>query len=160
LTRGFWFVFPCGAHTIRAWGSAFSGLERVYVDDALVSERRSGSRDSEHAVSVAGSPYRIVFKTLNLLKGSLECRLLKDGRVVRAYAIRPSERGALRGKSGVVLAVLTGVAIGGALGFLDVSENFRRGAYLVGGVLVVLVWTLARRGSGSFLVVEETTTQT
>ena len=78
LSRGFWFVFPLEGKTIRAWGGC-TGLERVYVDDGVVSEHRSIGTKSVHVFSIDGDNYAIWFKTIDMLKGQLECTLIKNG---------------------------------------------------------------------------------
>jgi len=68
VEKGFWFVFPTGDHTIRAWGSCITGLERIYVDDVVVSECRSVRRTGTHSFLVAGHNYTVVFKTISMMK--------------------------------------------------------------------------------------------
>lgn len=88
IKDGFWFVFRSGNHFIRAWGSSATGMERVYVDENLVSERRTVSKDSVHSFSVGGEDYAIAFKTTSILKGDLQCRLFKNGTVIKAYMLK------------------------------------------------------------------------
>jgi hypothetical protein len=85
VTKGIWFVFALGEKTIRAWGSGLSGLERVYVDDAVVSEQRSIGRSSTHKFALAGQSYVVVIKIISILKVKIECTLLRDGNAIGAY---------------------------------------------------------------------------
>ncbi len=113
LSRGFWFVFPLAGRTIRAWGGC-SGLERVYVDDGVVSEHRSIGTKSVHVFSIDGDNYAIWFKTIDLLKGQLECTLLKNGVTLKSYMMSKY----IRDKSFFWVALLLlYIAGGGALGF-------------------------------------------
>ena len=86
FARGFWFVFHDSGRTIRAWGSAFSGLERVYVDDAVVSEGRNLKREGVHQFTIGGVGYSITFRNSSVLKGPLVCRLEKNRLVVKALS--------------------------------------------------------------------------
>jgi hypothetical protein len=83
---GFWFVFHDGGRTIRAWGSALSGLERVYVDDAVVSQGRNLEREGVHQFAIGGIGYSITFKNSSVLKGPLVCRLEKNGLVIKSLS--------------------------------------------------------------------------
>jgi len=107
VAKGFWFVFSAGDHTIRAWGSCITGLERIYVDDAVVSECRRIGRTSTHTFSATGRNYTVVFKNISIMKGQLECSLLSDGKVLKVYLAKysgPKNFSAMR------------LAIGGAVG--------------------------------------------
>jgi hypothetical protein len=86
FARGFWFVFHDGGRAIRAWGSAFSGLERIYLDNAIVSEGRNLKREGIHQFSIDGVGYSITFRTSNVLKGPLVCRLEKNGLVIKSLS--------------------------------------------------------------------------
>lgn len=88
LRRGIWFVFPLPEGTVHAWGSCLSGLERVYVDGQLVSERRSARRASSHAFDVRGRPHTLVFRSSDLLKGRLECSVAAEGKWLAGAAAR------------------------------------------------------------------------
>jgi hypothetical protein len=83
---GFWFVFHDGGRTIRAWGSTFSGLERIYVDNAIVSEGRNLKREGIHQFSIDGVGYSITFRASSVLKGPLVCRLEKNGLVIKSLS--------------------------------------------------------------------------
>ncbi len=80
LSQGAWFVFPLNSMTIRAWGSGMSGLERIYLDNTLVSEQKNRfNRISIHNFAIDGEPFSVTFKTQGCLTFWLECSLAKDG---------------------------------------------------------------------------------
>jgi len=72
LSGGTWFVLSSGPNVIRVWGSSLSGLERVYVDEALVSERRSLGRVSLHEFSLDGQQHCVAIAVKHLGM-QLEC---------------------------------------------------------------------------------------
>lgn len=86
---GIWFVFPLHEHIVRGWGSR-SGLERVYVDDRVVSEHRSFGRTSVHAFTVGTERCELRFVTQSYFKGPLECTLSCAGKPVAAFCARYS----------------------------------------------------------------------
>lgn len=88
LRHGIWFVFPLEPGTVRAWGSCLSGLERVYVDDRLVSERRNLGLGSSHAFPLGGRSCSVSFHTADVLRGRLECTLAEEGTVLRTAVAR------------------------------------------------------------------------
>lgn len=84
IKNGFWFVFPVQGATIRFWGSGLTGMERIYVDDQVVSEHRSLGKLSEHRFSVNGDNFTITFTVVSLLRGPLECRLFRSSTLIGA----------------------------------------------------------------------------
>ena len=84
VKNGAWFVFPMQGYTIRVWGSLLTGIERVYVDDQIVSEHRSLGKLSEHRFSRNGEDFLATYTTVSLLRGPLECRLFRGGTLVGA----------------------------------------------------------------------------
>jgi len=85
---GIWFVFSDEGHRIAAWGSAFTGLERIHVDGALVSEKRALQRKSAHEFDVAGRCYHVSFETRHGRDAAVCCRLDKDGAPVGVLRAR------------------------------------------------------------------------
>jgi len=112
-----WFVFHDGEHIIRAWGSSFSGLERVYVDDEVVSEQRNLKRSSGHAFAIDSDRYVVRFVVVNLLKGQLNCRLLKNGDLLKS--IVSGYVGTMFSFSGFLLSVVAAGLVAGSAAFLQ-----------------------------------------
>jgi hypothetical protein len=112
LTNGVWFVFPLGQRTIRAWGSAASGLERIYVDHVVVSERRSASRRSTHEFTIEGEPYSVTFVTGGRFRMQLDCTLARSDIPLKTFEAR-ANRAAMPVRMGLSLAggVIVGLAI-------------------------------------------------
>ena len=73
----------------RAGGSSISGKEFVYINDELVSTKRSKSTLSEHEFSVDGNNYKLEFDVLDKLKGELACRLYCEDKLVKLFAAHP-----------------------------------------------------------------------
>ena len=86
---GLWFVFDLPEKKIRAWRGA-NGLERVYVNDVIVSERRSfESTTNGHVFIMDEHFYDIIFKGIKSLRdGGIECILLQDYEVLKAQRIK------------------------------------------------------------------------
>lgn len=115
LRDGIWFVFALDGHIVRGWGSR-SGLERVYVDDQIVSEHRSFGRTSVHAFSVGTRPCELRFVTRSYLKGALECTLSCAGKPVAAFRVRYSSP--LFSWKRLVLALVLGALTGWGVSYL------------------------------------------
>lgn len=79
-SKGMWFVFHDGPNVIRAWGSYWTGLERIYFNDDLVvySAERAEQFDFYHE----GNHYRLEFCTRSVAIGQLRCTFIKDGEVI------------------------------------------------------------------------------
>ena len=111
LGKGAWFVFPLGSMTVRAWGSGISGLERIYVDNTLVSEQKNRfNRISVHNFAIDGEPYSVTFKTQGCFTFWLECSLAKDGVPVKTLLAK-QERSSCSPKR-LFLSIIAGVIIG------------------------------------------------
>lgn len=111
VTNGIWFVFPAEGKVIRAWGSSVSGLERIYVDDAVVSEHRSAGRGSEHYFLVDGDQYSISFNVKGRLRTDLECVLAKDGVPIKTF-IAKYDMTTVSSPKRLVMSLFAGVLIG------------------------------------------------
>lgn len=76
-TRGYKFYFQEGDNQIACFGSYVSGKEEVYVNDELVSTKRSLGFKSVHSFMIEEHTYSVVYKLSNILNGQVKCSLLK-----------------------------------------------------------------------------------
>lgn len=80
LWNGIWCYFEIDGHDIAFFGSCFNGMERVYVDDELVSERRNlVNFKGTHSFKIDDSEYVLVFELENMITGKYTCSLGKPG---------------------------------------------------------------------------------
>lgn len=79
---GYKFYFQDGDNQIACFGSYFTAKEEVYINDDLVSSKRSINVKSNHEFEFENSQYQVTFDMLNILTGRLECSLYKDRKVV------------------------------------------------------------------------------
>lgn len=85
---GLWFVFDLPEKKIHAWRGA-NGLERVYVNDVIVSEHRSFGSTSGHVFIIDEHFYDIIFKGISFLRDTgIECTLLQDYEVLKIQRIK------------------------------------------------------------------------
>lgn len=145
ILKGIWFVFPVEGCTIRAWGSAGSGLERVYLDDTIVSERRSAGRVSIHTFEFAGQTYDIEFRVRSMLRAHLECMLRKNGTVIKAYA---AKYGSALGVRRILALVVGGAAVGFTVPFF--TNQLWVAPAVVAIVLLVIRFSRAWRDRSRF----------
>ena len=89
IRNGYDFRFEFNGLSFRAGGSSVSGKEFVYVNDELVSSKRSQSTLSEHEFSLNDNHYKLEFEVLDKAKGELACRLYCDDKLVKLFAARP-----------------------------------------------------------------------
>ncbi len=86
IKDGIWFVYEDGNNVIKIWGSSISGKEKVFLNETLVSEKRSMRMKSEHAFSDStGSKYIVTFTTTNLMKGILECKIFRNDEQIKTF---------------------------------------------------------------------------
>jgi hypothetical protein len=87
VLQGLWFVFHHGNHRIALWTSSFTGREELYVDDALVAEKRTLALVSSFEFAVGATQYAVELSTRNLLRGISSCVLRADGVSVAALEL-------------------------------------------------------------------------
>ena len=58
---GVWFYQTIHGHQLAVYGSYFSGKERIWLDDELVSEKNSMKLRSRHGIDIEGQTYEIDF---------------------------------------------------------------------------------------------------
>lgn len=78
-TKGLWFVFKDGEHFIRAWGSYWTGIERIYFDEQLV--LHSPTRAQAYEFTRAANHYRVEFCNQSVAIGQLHCAFYKNGQL-------------------------------------------------------------------------------
>ncbi|MEC8225559.1 MAG: hypothetical protein VX010_05350, partial [Pseudomonadota bacterium] len=80
---GYKFYFQDGDNQIACFGHIMSGKEKIYVNDELVSEKRSFGFKSHHDFNYQGNAYAVDFAMQNILTGKLECSFYKTGKLVK-----------------------------------------------------------------------------
>ena len=78
LSKGMWYVFHDGADVIRAWGSGWAGLERIYFNDELVSRHNHLSRLESMSFEKRNHRYRIECVSTSLQKWQAHCVFWRD----------------------------------------------------------------------------------
>lgn len=80
---GYKFYFQDGDNQIACFGSFFTGKEEVYINDDLVSSKRSVGVRSEHHFEFAGNSYQIAYEMKNIISGRLECTFYKNKKLMK-----------------------------------------------------------------------------
>jgi len=75
---GYKFYFQDGDNQIACFGSAFTGKEEVYINDDLVSSKRSLGLKSKHQFYLEKMDYQIEYTMKNYLTGRVECTFYKN----------------------------------------------------------------------------------
>ena len=91
--RGIRAFFDVDDITITFWGSAWTGLEVVKLDDRVVSRKRSLRFQTRHQFEHAGVRYEIVFRILSLLRGAMEIELYRNGELIDSDRARQNKIG-------------------------------------------------------------------
>jgi len=90
LIRGYSFTFEYKGHRIKAWFSALTGAEKVFVDGELVSSQRNFKRDTKNTFILDEEEYSTSLSVTSIIKGPFTCELLKKGiPVKRQHLIFP-----------------------------------------------------------------------
>ncbi|MEW8627699.1 MAG: hypothetical protein AB2551_18260 [Candidatus Thiodiazotropha sp.] len=81
--EGIWFVFQHLGYIIVA-GGKINGKEYVFVNDELVSEKRSIKTNSQHEFSYDNLSYRVIFNVNNVFTNNMDCSLFCSDEIVKA----------------------------------------------------------------------------
>lgn len=73
-------MFSDGEHRVLAWGSYWTGLERIYFDDELVLQ--SSTREEVFEFQRNNTRYRIEFCPHSIAIGQLRCAFFRDGELL------------------------------------------------------------------------------
>ena len=143
--HGYWFHIEDGEDDITVNASSWSGMERVFINDELVSKHRRLTFKSKHQIEHNGAAYEVALTPQNLLTGKYVCEVIKNGASIGTKTIA-----FLSGTPGQVLAKLVpffgfGMLVGAGsvvLGKVLVSTSFAYGMTLgipVGIALAVAI---------------------
>lgn len=80
LSKGMWYVFYDGNDIIRAWGSGWTGLERVYFNDELVVRHHHFKRLESVSFEKNNHRYQIQCFSTSLQKWQAHCSFWRDGK--------------------------------------------------------------------------------
>ncbi len=131
---GFWFVFLHAGHQFALWVSGVSAKEEIYLDGALVLQRRKVLLDSSHELAIDGKRFRIELSTKSVRKGAFQCLLYEGNDLVAGLVTEfAAKRGwrqrafVILGSAAIVYATLkTGtswsLAIGGVVAISLLSQ--------------------------------------
>lgn len=82
LSKGMWYVFHDGQNTIRAWGPGWSGLERIYFNDHMLTSPRQRRRVEQFVFEQDGHRYRVECSNSERHKWQVHCSFWKDDQPV------------------------------------------------------------------------------
>ena len=94
VLKGVTATLPMDDHEITVWGSSWTGMEKVWIDNALVSEKRSLKFKTVHEFQLDGINYELELSIIGFWKGEVSVSLIKEGtheKTVRFSAYRDDE---------------------------------------------------------------------
>jgi len=124
-TKGFSFLFEEGGSEIEAWFSAFSGLEKVFVNGELVSSQRNRSKNSTQIFKIGENEYSTNTQVNSVYKGPIVCTLNKNGEAhKRLKLVYPTART-------YFFSIGIGIAFGGVFGVAVTTWDSAKGSLYV-----------------------------
>ncbi|MCJ8319620.1 MAG: hypothetical protein MJK12_08295 [Colwellia sp.] len=109
---GYNFEFSQGENIIRAFGSAKSGKEQVFFNDALMAEKRSFGLKSCLSFQSTDYRYEVEFHIANIFTGELHCTLIRDGVHVQTLKQSLAKKYQLNGKTKLLFLISQGFFAG------------------------------------------------
>lgn len=76
------FKFTLDGAEISAYGSKWSGKETVYLNNEIISSKRSFRRSSKHFFEHNGDEHCIHFNVTDILAGGMLCELYRNGKLI------------------------------------------------------------------------------
>lgn len=114
---GYLFYFQCNDNQITCYKSYFSGKEEVYLNDDLLSRKRSFALNSHHAIDIQGTRYDIVYQLVKPLIGKVTCSFLFDNTLILAQS-QSLFNGNNKSANNVLLRCFAVGFVAGALGYV------------------------------------------
>lgn len=142
-TKGMWFVFAEGGNKIRAWGSCWTGLERVYFNDEMVAQ--SFKRDNVYVFRHGRDEFQVDFCTRSVSEGKIQCSLHKNGEPVGMFK---SKRRRLLNARPILIHLGASLGIGIGAGYMPIPSWF--GWVFV--VMSLLITLLANAKTDEFVI--------
>lgn len=79
LIHGITARFEIDGQELVVWGSSWTGMEKVWLDGELLSEKRSLRFKTIHSLSVKGTEYEVEFDVSQAYKSDVSVSVVKDG---------------------------------------------------------------------------------
>lgn len=152
LMKGYSFSFEDEGKEIKAWFSALSGLEKIYVDGELVSSQRNISTNSSNNFKIGPNEYSTNMKVVSLIKGPFVCTLTKNGREYKRQKLVFHKALVQSKKLPFIVELTFYIVLGGLFGFASSHWQLPKDSiYAFLALLFVVVFFYhrnSRKGSG------------
>jgi hypothetical protein len=112
VRNGYWFYFDDNGLKITAFGSGVSGKEIIYVEDDIVSSKRSIRTSSKHQFTYGNNVYEVELVVTNYWTGELECILSKNGQIISRATKAFYKKGDPQSRRDIKLALFAGIITG------------------------------------------------
>ena len=156
LTKGFTFSFEDDGNSIDAWFSAFSGLEKVYVNGVLVCSQRNFSRNSKTTFKIGTNEYSIDINAKSLLKGPFICTLNRNGQAYKRQKLlfpKPKKRAKISSLlTSFLIFLVVGTLFGLAHSYWQLPSEF---IYIFIALVLIIVTSLNSKNHKSIKPVIE-----
>jgi len=116
--NGYNFHFDVDGHHIHCYGSINSGKEILYIDEQVISEKRTFRRKSVTAFEIDNNNFEVEYNMVSMLKGELHCTLIKNGVHVETQIMTMSQE---ESKGAFWVGFWSFFAIGAIVGFFGAT---------------------------------------
>lgn len=89
VKNGIWLIHQDEDNVIQLWSSTLTGNEKIYLNNNLVSEKRSYKKNSHHSFKDSDqNEYRVQYRTIHRRHGPIECVVFKNDVEIRKFKIQ------------------------------------------------------------------------
>tara|TARA_R100001143_G_scaffold63579_1_gene72368 strand:- start:3418 stop:3915 length:498 start_codon:yes stop_codon:yes gene_type:complete len=141
LHKGGNFIFILNGTKIRFWISLYNGIEKLFVDEKLVSKKWSFRKNSEHPFTLNNTHYKVRIYTLHRAKYHFKTFLMKGDEVIIEQEVKEKtdEKGLIKKYPEYFLGAIIGALYGSNMISLEVTLL---STFL--GLYLFLYWTTSR----------------
>lgn len=141
LHKGGNFVYILNGFKIRFWISLYNGIEKLFVDDKLVSKKWSFRKNSEHHFTLNNTDYKVRIYTLHRAKYHFKTFLMKGDEVIIEQEVKEHTevKGLIKKYPEYFLGAIIGALYGSELISLEVTL-----LSAILGLYLFLYWTTSR----------------
>ena len=88
VINGYWFFFDIADHPVTVHASGWSARERLWINDDLVSDRRSFRVATLHEIEVGGERFEIRVEISDWLRGGIRCTVQQNEQPVHTVVLK------------------------------------------------------------------------
>lgn len=141
---GLQFNFDIAGKSLIVEGGLGNGMERIYLDGEIVSERRSLSKISEHNVRIEGVEYTVILRVRSIFTNKIDCELKLEEKTIKHLRCEIKLKHSISIFAFLMIYPLFYV-LGYIKSYFNISDSIDVVVYIVIFLVIILVSNIASK---------------